>query len=294
MSIDELALRTTHVLAYLGLGFFWLHTLLMAAHALQEAGRLGARGRAWAQAGGLRRGKVVSGSGHDEGDDGDDGTAGSTVARHVVAQVGRSKGDGKIHFHDRAYEAEVLGARIELDDGEVVELAPGAGFEIWTDPASLRARAEAPAASEFEAAYASARKARGFLRRLESPVRVGDEVWLFGAANLVPADALADEDIGGVVFPDPRHPLLADFDPRGWLRRKVTMATAVAAAMILLAAGCTVAIFWPPAWGLVSKLGAVAAIAVFNLQQLFLKLVRDATRLPPFAHVRGKWQGPRP
>ncbi len=272
----------TTPLAWMGLGFFWVHTLLMAAHAGAQGAALGRRLRVWAS-GGLRRARVVEGAG-----------VGRQLAVHRVEQTGRSKGDPKIHFHDRAYHSELEGGALELEDGVVAKLPAGGPVEVWIDPTSQRARADVFGESEFESAHALARKARGFSRVLEHPVCDGDEVWFYGVgedgAPLMTVST-ASATYVGVLVPSPWTPVIATFDPRPWLRGRMWVARLAALGIVTSAVVVTAPMFlWEP-FGLEAKLGALGAVIVFNLQQLALKMVRDYTREPSQCHVRGCWRG---
>lgn len=273
-------MTTTQAIAFLGLGFFWLHTVLMAAHAWREGQYLRRRLRAWRD--GLVPGRVVEARGE-----------GEVFARHRVEQVGRSKGDGRIHFHDRAYVSEVLGGVVELDDGTRIDVGAGTRAEVWVEPGQRRAGEwststdlEGPGA---ERAVAQATKARGLPRVLESSLGDGSRVWLYGLDMAGPPP----RRVGGVEVADPRSSLVSSFDPRPWAARHARRAQLAAVAFVVLAGACSLAMLWPPRFGSLGVGGALAAVVVFNLLQLFLKLVRDHVRVPPIHRVGGLWRSPR-
>jgi len=266
--------NVTHVLAFVGLGFFWLHTLLMSAHAHREAARLRQRLATFSRRGVLR-GRVVEGAGPE-----------GRFAEHRVEQVGRSKGDGKIHFHDRDFVSRVLGGTIELEDGSRVAVESGTAAEVWIEDSAKRARARAGAGA-FAEAYPRAKKARGFQRSVDTGVQTGDEVWVTGLED---TQSHVGAAVGGVTEADPGVPVVSSFDPRPWLRRHALRADFAAVGFVLVSAACTVPMLWPPRFGLAAKIGAVAAIAVFNLLQLFLNMVREGTRVPSARPLRGVWR----
>src|SRR4051794_29993716 len=95
---------SNQVMGVLALAILWINTLLVAAAAAQEIGRL--RQRQAELGAGLRRGRVLRGDGPD-----------GVLAVHRVDQLGRAGGDAEIHFSDRRAEGEVFGGRVALDDG---------------------------------------------------------------------------------------------------------------------------------------------------------------------------------
>lgn len=273
---------TTTILLWMGLGFFWVHTLLMSAHAIGEGHALSQRLGVWRRAGGLRRAQVTHGTGD-----------GRRLAVHRIEQTGRSKKDGTIHFHDRVYRSSVDGGTLTLEGGLVITLEPAEKLEVWTNPVTQRAAAEDMDPKEFEDALSAARKARGFSRVIEQPVQAGDEVWLHGLDDAGAVRGKATATGGGYVgvhVPSSWTPVIATFDPRGWMWRRTWVARLVALAVVVSAAVVTVPMFaWEP-FGVEAKLGALGAVVVFNLQQLWLKLVREYTRDPSRCHVRGCWR----
>ena len=270
----------TMTLAWTGLAFFWVHTILMAAHAHMEGRSLRGRTRIWSQAG-LYKGRVIRG----------DGPQGR-LAVHQVEQTGRSRGDSYIHFHDRCYTSIWDGGAIELEDGEIVELQPHGYAEVWIPPSDQRRYAGTISGVPLDSAYEAARKARGYVRVLEHAVVPGDRVWVYDVAT--PGETRRDAADAtsrhvGIRLSTVQRAVLATFDPRPWLRRRAWLASLAACGIVAAAVAVTVPIFaWEP-FGFEAKLGALGAVIVFNLQQLALKWVRDATREPFHCHVRGRW-----
>jgi len=159
-------------------------------------------------------------------------------------------------------------------------------------PARQRAKANAFEEADFKAAQTLAVKARGFPRVLEYSIRVGDEVRLFGwdgQGERSTRSSAGESAVVGETVGSPLTPVIATFDPRAWLRRRAWGARLAALVIVLSAVAVTVPMFVGEPFGLEAKVGALAAVIVFNLQQLWLKFVRDHTREPSQCHVRGTW-----
>lgn len=238
-------------LAYAALAIFWLNTLLIAAAGWGECARLL---RSWGRR--ARVGIVVEGA----------GPAGQ-AAIHRVRQVGRSKGDPAIWFHDRAYEAEVPGGAVAIG----TERVPLVSGSVWIGRARQHAAAACPGAEAFAGARGPASRAAGWTRAVEVAIAVGDRVWLSEG---------------------PDGPLIADADPRQWRRKITGLTAALVLGLMALAIGCTALCLWPPVFGTVSKIGALVALVVFNLFQLFGKLHREAIQPPSSLALRGVWRAP--
>jgi hypothetical protein len=223
-------------LAYFALGLFWVHTLLIAAAGLAEAREL-----LRAYAGKSRRIVVSSGAGPE-----------GQFAVHRVRQVGRSRGDGKVWFHDRAYESELF--------GEVGEVWPGREQQVEA--------AACPNAQVLAEARGRASKAAGWERTVEVEFTEGDAVWL---------------------FPGPGGQVVAGEDPRGWRTRVLALTGALAAGLVGAAAVVTAMCLAEPAFGTISKIGAFAGVVVFNLFQLFGKLHHEAIQPPSRRALLGRW-----
>lgn len=241
-------------LAYFALAWFWVNTLLVVAAGWQEYARLSAA------LGAARRGRVLEGAGPE-----------GQLAEHRVVQVGRSKGDGKIYFHDRAREDAVYGGAVALlGEAAPQAIAPGAGA-VWAGRAQLEQAAACAGEPAFAEAYARATKASGWSRTVRAALVPGDPVWLATT---------------------PAGPLLAGCDPQAWRRGAAARTAGLVLGVSALAAGCTALCLWPPVFGTVSKLGAFAALVAFNLIQLFGKLHHDAIQPPGALALRGVWRRP--
>ncbi len=237
----------------IALGFFWIHTLLIAADAcidLHVLGRLGRRR--------VRAGVVRSGAG-----------VGGTLARNVVEQIGRSKGDGVVHFNDSSHCSEVFGGVVELDDGTAVELEAGLDIAVWPR-ADARARAAAPESSQqVEEALVEARRGRGWPRSVVVAIAAGERVFV----------------VDGEGGPS----IVSTLDPRRWIAQKRGLIVAFVLGELMLAGACTTLILWPPLFDWSSMLGAAAGLGLFLGVQPIGVAVRDAVRTPDRAYLRGRW-----
>ena len=251
----------TQIIAALALGLFWIHTLLIAAAACLDFRELGRLGRGRLGRGRLPRARVRAGvvrSGR--------GPAG-VLARNVVEQVGRGKGDGVVHFSDAGHRSEVFGGVVELD-GHELELSASMDIAVWPD---LDHRAQAAArdsASLDDGARDSARRARGWPRSVEVAIGPGDRVFVVG--------------------PDSEPTIIAAIDPRRWIAGKRLLIVGFVFAELALAVGCTVLMLWPPLFDWVSMIGAAAALGLFLGVQPIGVAVQDAVRTPDRAYLRGR------
>lgn len=187
------------------------------------------------------------------------------VAVHRVRQVGRSQGGRTIQFHDRAFASEVFGG-VVVCSGEQVPVAAGS---VWVSRARQTAASACPDAQAFARVRPPATRAAGWERTVEVSIRTGDRVWL-------------SEGTDGL--------LIADADPRRW-RRTVALQTAgLVVGVVAVAAVCTALCLWPPVFGAVSKVGALAALVTFNLFQLAGKVHHEAIQPPGSLALRGVWR----
>lgn len=242
-------------MAWVAFGFFVLQCTLMASADLKQARDLRETARRWKQA--LR--------GRFEGE-----------LEHRIEQVGRSKGDETIHFHDRSYGVGGTGGTVTTDEGAFVLEAVTA---VWLDEDRLRAAASAPNAS-WEHAYERARKPKGYARTFEAAIPSDTNVWVLGHTR---DDRI--EPIDGQLE-------VASVDPVAWCQRKRRFVlSAVAVQFLVLLTLCAV-ILWPPRFGTVSTMGAAVSLVYFLAIQQLGKTIRDRVRRPPNAIVRGMWSQP--
>jgi hypothetical protein len=253
---------SNELMAAFALAVFWVHVLLIAGAAgldLRELLRLRAGMRRGLWVGTVRRGDGVGG----------------LFARNVVAQVGRGKGDGRVHFSDSAHRSEVFGGLVELDAkhaGLVECVAVEAA--VWPDLDRRAASARMSSDVDLGKVEGQARRAKGWEREIVGALAVGDRVWIAGQ--------LQDGRIGEVL-------VVSAIDPRRWLARHCWLIVAFIVAELGVAAGCTLAAVWPPMFGIVSMLGAGAALGVFLAVQPIGVTVKEAVRTPDRAYLRGSW-----
>lgn len=250
--------------ATLALAAFWVNTLLIAGAGWRAYAELRRRyAPCLAPGTGLVRGEIASGHGPD-----------GALAALRVRQVGRTNGAGPLLLHDRSREGVVFGGAVAVRGGETIALAPGTAAEVWLAAATRRRAAACPDAETDAAARQAGVRAAGWERVAEVPLRVGQEIWLGG-------------QVGSAR-------VLADFDPRRWRTRAGWLTAALVLGVVGTAAGCTALCLWPPVFGAVSKLGALAALVAFNLYQLFGKLHAEAIQPPQAQGLGGAWKKARP
>ena len=244
---------SNEIIGAVALFFFWLHILLIAGSAWLDARKLArlVRGR-------VRVGVVRSGRG-----------PGRALACNVVEQVGRSKGDGVIHFSDAAHRSELFGGVLELDDGSELELEPSTEVAVWPAPQRRLAAAAPESVERIAIAAVEARRARGWPRSVTVAIGQGERVFVL-------------EREGG-------PSIVASIDPRRWLARKRGLIAGFVLGELVLASMCTIAIFWPPLFDWLSMVGAAAALGLFLGVQPIGVAVQEAVRTPDRAYLRGRW-----
>jgi hypothetical protein len=251
------------VMGILALGILWVNTLLIAAMALKESGKLA---RLRSSLGNVGRGRVLSG----------DGPQGALFAFEVT-QRGRLGASlpPRILFHDRAHSQVVYGGSVALQDGRHIAIPSGSNLEIWIDDASFQDAARCPSDAAFAGASAEARTARGYERKVSAAISVDQEVFV-----QTPPDA--EMPIGA-------RPIVATLDPRAWLSTRVAFARAFALGELTLAGVCTFLSLHAPRFGVVSTIGGAASLVFFLMVQPAGALVRDALRIPSLALRTSVW-----
>lgn len=248
---------TREWMGVLALGILWVNTLLVAGAALQRvAGLLGLARRI---AHGVRRGRAPR-----------------ALASVSVDQVGRYGAGAKraIVWHDRAYASAIAGGEVTVGDGESLVVPATTHAMVWVDEPTVRAAADLTSTAAFDEAYASARKAKGFARKVVA--EVGDDVFV---ANVRTEQGDAW--------------LVSTFDPVAWCRsRALVIAALFVPALLAIAAGVTVVALWPPAFGTVSMVGAFMGVVYFLLVLPAGTAIRDWARLPHERILRGAWKDP--
>ncbi|MFO0758388.1 MAG: hypothetical protein U0359_17990 [Byssovorax sp.] len=272
---------TNEIMGAVALAILWINTLLIAASATADARVLLARRRRLAPlpAGGVGRGlaqaRVVSGE------------AGGPLAVHRTEQRGRTgaprHGCPAILFADRSMVSEIHGGRLALDgiDGELT-LAPTRDAEVWPLGGEIARAAACPSDEVFDRALPSASKARGFLRAVEAPILPGQEVFVYGAIE-------PSGEGRRLVAPSPEPLLLATADPRPFLARKARGLIALSLLTLGLAGAVTALTLKPPHFEGWSKLGGFLGVLFFLIIQPVAAAVREASRVPSKAVLRGAW-----
>jgi hypothetical protein len=237
----------------LALGVLWLNTLLIAAAALTQRRALTALVQSLARAsrdGSLMHAKVTEGAGFD----------GAIVTR-TLQQVGRAitlAGPDRILFTEADTDYEVHGGAIgseRLGEGEVVE-------HLWLHHAAPLTRT----LSDFDDAFRRASTTRGLTTSASTAVRVGEMVWF------------------------QRGQILASIDPLQTVRTKRLGLLLFASGAVVIGAGLTTAILWPPIFGTISTAGGAGALLFFLLVQPAGVKVRDWARLPDEQPRSDVWQ----
>lgn len=270
---------SNELMGLLALAIVWVNTLLVLAAAGRELSALAAR-RRWMRP--LAPGEV--GAGLVEGVVAEVADGAGALARHHVDQVGRQAADDHgrhaILFADRAYRGEVLGGAVRA--GDLTIALPKVGeAEVWLPAEAIRAAAACPGEDELGAAYAEAKKARGFSRTVT--VDVGPGARVFVAGEVRRGDGLSVHPL-----PDARL-LVSTSDPREVCARHMRRVVLFMIAVPVIAAACTAVALYPPHFGLVSTLGGALCLAYFLLVQPAGTALRDAVLLPHRAILRGSW-----
>lgn len=268
------------LMGVLALAILWVNTLLIAAAAWKEIAALTVWRRRLVPVDGdsgvgLVRARVTHGAG-----------PGGALAVQRVEQLGRAAthdegGRRVIHFADRSAAGEVFGGTVTRDASDVeIAVDAEATAEVWVPATALTASGACASDEAFDRAFADAKKARGFARAVEGAAN--GEVYLFGQLRpMGKGFALAAAKPGGL--------LVATFDPRRWIDRKITLAALFIVGDVALAAACTFVALCPPRFGLVSTLGGAACLGFFLIAQPAGTALRDAVALPSRAWLRGKW-----
>ncbi len=247
----------------------WIVALLSAADVLIDFRRLGALRRRWtplssADGTGLVVGTIVEGKGPD----------GVFAVHHLEQRVRALDRPNTLGFWDRTRAAELFGGTVSVGSTSVkVDAQPA---QVWPSD-ERQAQALPLPATQFAALAGDAQKAAGALRRLDTPLKAQDTVYLAGTFR------------NGVLGPAPDGGLLVSaVDPNGWASARQNLCLGfVALAFGWASLGTALAVGAGEPWGLVSKLGAVVLIALFlGLTPLCVK-VRNACKTPDERDVGG-------
>jgi len=242
------------VLGIFGLAVVWVNALLIALAAWNEARRMMKESAAL---GNVERGKVTRG-------DGEDGA----LAIHETDQVGRALDAPvpTIAWHDRSHSSEIFGGAIKVGKKEIA-IAASTDCEIWPARNRQVEKSRCPNDSELDGLYKASRGAKGALRKVRTPIAVGDDVWIAKSGAFISA-----------------------IEPRAWYAAKVRAALGFALAELALCGGLTFVAMHQPHFALVSTLGAAGLLLFFVFVQPLGVSVEENARAPSRSFLRGEWQ----
>jgi hypothetical protein len=243
------------VLGVFGLGVVWVNAFLIAAAAWAEARRLLREKNAL---GDIKQGKVVRG-------DGEDGALGV----HEIDQVGRAVDAPvpTIAWHDRGHSSEFFGGAVEADGKEIDIKASKGDDEIWPARERQIECARCPGDADLDALYKSSRGAKGALRKVRTPIKVGDVVFVARKGKLVSA-----------------------IEPRAWYAAKIRAAILFSIAELAVCGALTAVALQQPHFGLISTFGGAGLLLFFVFVQPLGVTVEESNRAPSKTLLRGEWQ----
>jgi hypothetical protein len=266
------------ILGVLLLGALWVEAVLVAAAAwLQIRGLRSIRARLHLIEGAMGVGMI-------EGEI-ERCIAGDVFATHTIEQVGRAL-DAKtrtIAFHDRANSSKVFGGAVRTREGPIQVPENDGRASVWTSRIARLQTAARFSPDVFDAAYAEACSQRGYIRTLNTSLRVGDHVFVSG--ELVQKD-------DRLVIQSPRGGdlLIAAEDPRRIVAEQSRVALAFIVVELLLCALCTRIALWPPLFDRVSTIGGALCLGFFLGVTPVGVYVRDRCAPPSQSLVNGRWR----
>jgi hypothetical protein len=242
------------VLGIFGLAVVWVNALLIALAAFNEARRMMKESAAL---GDVKQGKVVRG-------DGEDGALGV----HETDQVGRALDAPvpTIAWHDRSHASEIFGGAVLVGKKEIA-IEPSKDCEIWPARDRQLEKSRCPNDGEIDGMWKASRGAKGALRKVRTPIAVGDEVYV--AKNGV---------------------FLSAIEPRAWYAGRVRAALFFALAELGVCGALTFVAMREPHFGLVSTLGGAGLLLFFVFVQPIGVSVEENARAPSRSFLRGEWQ----
>jgi hypothetical protein len=269
-------------MAWFCLATLWLTALLVGAAAGLELRPL------WALAQRLRRlspartgvGMVAGRIQHALSDD-------LIFASHTIGQIGRALASKRraLEFRDRSHESRVWGGAVSLGEGHVQVAPESQHAEVWTEKRARHVTSACDDASNFEAAYAAAKRRTGSAHTVTTVLREGDQVFVSGQFSQengqlrVRATAAAPLLIAAA---DPRH-----FVVKRLLGVSLFIALELASCLAVTRLACV-----RPAFGPLSTLGACACLLFFLGVTPIGVWLRDWCRTPCDASLHGRWTEP--
>jgi hypothetical protein len=221
---------------------------------------------------GLLAGEIELGTGPD-----------GAIAIRETVQVGRALDASvpAITFHDQRH-ASVVSFGVVRVGGTKVYVAPEARRAVVSASKRAERTAACADARAFDAAYAVARTAKGFVRTLVDALRAGDRVFLSGEVARVGETLVVRAPPGGEL-------LVSADDPRAFVASRCRLIAGFIAVELLACAACTRVVTWPPAFGLVGTIGGLLCLAFFLGVTPIGVWVRDRCRLPGRGVLGGVW-----
>jgi hypothetical protein len=197
-------------------------------------------------------------------------------------QTARRGRDGKIYFHDRRHESAFDAGSLVTNAG-IVKLESASPIWVWPSAHALSEQHTPRDVGEFDDLFEKAVHASGAERLVEVRVAPGQSVHVVGTLS---SDGAA---LQGTV----EQPLWISFDdPRTWLRTTLWRNVAVLSAMVALGAALTCLALSAPAFGAVSKVGALGLLFYFLLVQPVGVWLSQRSRMPHEAELGGIWTRP--
>ncbi len=347
------------------LGVVWVNTLLICAHASGQFSRLSrlrrkmkpaAPGQVGVVKGGFVAGAVASGqaSGLDESTRGEASRLGGSApggsaldaSLHAQSGVGlfvsdqvsvlaptfslmqtaRSRGDGKIYFHDQDTRCAIPRGHLQVD-GTLggssgpptrLEVRPEGADHTWVWPTTQAVRAELACSGveEFDALAKPALQGKGTPRAIELSIPADVELFVFGALSedaraITPAVVSNDElSIASAALPPSLGPrprasrsaegssaqpaqrrivLISSEHPAEVIARSQRLIVLVVACVLVFGAGLTALALQPPAFGTLSKWGAFGLLVFLLLVQPIGVWLTERVLLPHEAIFGGTW-----
>jgi hypothetical protein len=239
------------------LGLAWITAIMVALDALIDARAMLRRLSEWKRS--LVQGTVVA----------------PELAVHEVEQRVKQLDaeEPGLVFFDRKHVSSVLGGAVTVG-AEQLEVTGAAGAETWVDEATKSAAAACSSVQAFDSLTTAAQGAGGGIRTVRTSIRSGSTVWLVGRKQ-------------GAKF---EASVVANFDPRVWAKgRLVGISGLIALDLSWVAAG-TVLALWPPVFGLISVAGALVLLGHFLGMTALAMGIREKSRSPAIAYLRGAWR----
>jgi hypothetical protein len=187
---------------------------------------------------------------------------------HEVDQVGRAL-DGPVPtvaWHDRSHASEIFGGAVKVNDKEL-EIEAATDGEIWPARDRQVEKGKCPGDEDLDALYKASRGAKGALRKVRTPIKAGDAVWIARNRKLISA-----------------------VEPHAWYGARARAAVAFALAELGVCGALTAVAMWPPHFGLVSTFGGAGLLLFFVFVQPIGVSVEEGGRAPSRTLLRGEWQ----